>query len=67
MGKRLKPVMDIGEEQNVDDKVFLEKGGIVKVMKKGGILSIMGSDAVIGSWSVDSVTGKASSYYWPTY
>eukprot|EP00957_Ditylum_brightwellii_P044374 3367097-Ditylum_brightwellii.AAC.1 len=52
---------------DVDDKVFIEKGGDVKVMKKGRILSILGSDVVVGSWSAEPVTGKAASSYWPTY
>eukprot|EP00957_Ditylum_brightwellii_P200158 15259007-Ditylum_brightwellii.AAC.1 len=52
---------------DADDKVFIEKGGTVKVMKKGGILNIMSSDAAVRSWSTESVTGKAASYYWPTY
>uniref|UniRef100_A0A7S2EUE4 Uncharacterized protein n=1 Tax=Ditylum brightwellii TaxID=49249 RepID=A0A7S2EUE4_9STRA len=51
----------------VDNNVFIEKGGTVKVVKKGGIWSIMGSDAVVGSWSAEPVTGKAASYYRPTY
>eukprot|EP00957_Ditylum_brightwellii_P039774 3011191-Ditylum_brightwellii.AAC.1 len=52
---------------DVDDRVFIEKGGTVKVMKKGGILNILGSDTAVGSWSTDSVTGNAASYYQPTY
>eukprot|EP00957_Ditylum_brightwellii_P061937 4700524-Ditylum_brightwellii.AAC.1 len=61
--------LDTGESPGVDinDKVFIEKGGTVKVMKKGGILNIMGIDAIVGSWSTESVTGKVESYYQPTY